>query len=69
MKYLNETVVKDITVFIQMQDEVSSCKYGVWICDILLNLHMKRWTIPCRAKPRPASPNCHMQKNQKNEHD
>jgi len=40
MKYLNETGVKGITVFIQMQDEVFSVNM-VLECEILLNLHMK----------------------------
>jgi len=35
---------------------------GAWICEVILNSHMKRQTRPCqtgpcRAKPRPASPN------------
>jgi hypothetical protein len=36
---------------------------AAWICEVILNSHMKcqtrsLWTTPHRAKPRPASPNC-----------
>ena len=45
-------------------------KFGVYLDEVILNSHMKSWTRPsqtsslwtrpCRAKWRPASPNCHI---------
>ena len=56
------------TVFTQMQDKVSSLKFGTEICVVMLNSFLKRWTLPCwtwslwtapcGAKPWPASPDC-----------
>jgi len=47
-----------------------SLKFGVLICEVVLNLHMRYqtaprqtgslWTGPCGAKPRPATPNFHV---------
>jgi hypothetical protein len=56
-----------LAVQTQIQDEGFSLKFGPYICELVLYLHMKHWTEPwqtgsfwtrpCRAKPRPASPN------------
>ena len=35
-------------------------KFCTSICEVVLNSHIKHWTRPCRAKPRPASPHCHV---------
>ena len=45
-------------------------KFCTSVCEVVLNLQMKHWTRPCqigslwtrpcRAKPRPASPHCHV---------
>lgn len=50
------------TIFTQMQDEAFSLKFGILICEVILNLCMKRqmrslWTGQCGGKPRPASSN------------
>jgi hypothetical protein len=47
-----------------------SFKFAALICEVILNLRVKRrigphqtgllWTRPCGVKPRPASPNCHV---------
>jgi len=58
--------IKDITIFTPMQDEVFfPLKFGVQICEVILNSHMKHWTWsfwtgPCGVKPRPALPNHHV---------
>ena len=59
-----------ITVFSQMQDLVFFFKRGAEICDIIINSFMKCRTAvhqtrllstrPCRAKPLPALPYCHV---------
>jgi hypothetical protein len=55
-----------ITIFTWMQGEVLPLNLALK-CEVVLNSHMKHhtwlkqtgslWTGPCRAKPRPASPN------------